>query len=211
MHRVMLAAVVFATAPALASASAVYTTTIDYDPDSPGFSSDPADGDRIVIEWSSAVASGTVTELEVEDLTFHLYGDGALLWTDVAIVGGVFQPIDGQAREERDPVFLTNGIDLTFDLDAWALDPTDGLIGFDNDGPQAQSGGSNVTWNLFMSSSGVTALLIDAFGSAPSQSTRGPVTSVVTTLATPVPLPAALPMALAGVAALAGLAARRRG
>ncbi|WP_339951243.1 hypothetical protein [uncultured Albimonas sp.] len=215
MYRVMLAAVVFATAPCLAAASAVYTTTVDYDPEDLPWSSDPADGDRIVIEWSAAATSGTVDETSVQDLTFHLYGDGALLWTDVAIVGGVFQPIDGQVREQRPPYMIPNGITFEFDLDAWALDPTDGLGAFDNDGPQVQNDGTGITWNLYSSwNSGVlraNALEFDAYGSDTANSTRGPITSVATTLAvTAVPLPAALPMALAGIAALAGLSARGR-
>jgi len=214
--RFSLAAAVFAVTPSLACASAIYTTTIDYTPDPDfGWSSSAARGDRIVIEWRPTAETGTVGETDLDALTFHLYGDGALIWTDVAIVGGVFQPIDGQPRENKPPYMIPNGIVFDFDLDAWALDPQAGLIRFDNDGSVEQADGASDSWNLFLGWDDGTpranALLYDAYGAYVANSTRGAIDAVSTTrLAAAVPLPGALPLALVGMAGLA-LAARRRG
>lgn len=168
---------------------------------------------RIEIDRSTAVTSGTVTESDLTDITFCLFDDAALLYEDVAIVGGSVQPIGGVPR------VLGATIDFAFDLDAFVGDPSFGLLQFDNDlvvdqddfDPPSATG---TTFNIYgglLQTEGIFAAAdrhVDgAFDGVAFDS--GSATFNTTRNDAVVPLPAALPLVLTGLAAI-GLVARRR-
>ncbi|MEM9735830.1 MAG: hypothetical protein AAF908_04405, partial [Pseudomonadota bacterium] len=115
-----------------ASAATFYRTTVNFVPDdfpNTSNSSDPADGDQVVIDWSTTLTSGPVIAADLVDLRFRLFGQGVLLFDDPYLVNGVIQPIGGASRSST----ALSGDVFGFDLNAFATDPSTGLVAFDND------------------------------------------------------------------------------
>lgn len=215
-HAIFAAAAALSLLAAPASAITSYVTTVDYFPSGTnGTSMDPADGNLIVIEWSTAATSGTVEATDLVDLTFTLFGSFTNeLFRDEAIIDGVAQPVGGRSRSACG--LTACEIVFEFDLDAFAIEPFDGLGAFDS--------GDGVDSTLFddgtfylLAKSGVD--FVGAFGFvdgalAPGLSTRSPEFGVLTELAPPVqpiPLPAPALMLLSALGAAAFAARRRTG
>jgi len=202
MFRLAAAALAFAFAGP-AHALQTYETIIDYMPDGTGGSSiDPADGNRLVIRWSTAETSGFIDATDMPDLTFILFGDDgaggfAELYRDEAIIGGAPQAIGGQARTICPQVNCS--IRFAADLDALPIDPTAVSGFFDNDQPLVQNGpgSTGVTYNIFGSSSVTAAAYMDGIVDV-GATTLGGATSIDTRragggdAAVPLPAPAAL-------------------
>ena len=212
-HAIFAAAAALSLLAAPASAITSYVTTVDYFPSGfDGTSTDPADGDLIVIEWSTAVASGTVQASDLVDLTFTLFGsDTNELFRDEAIIGGVAQPVGGQSRSACGSAPCE--ILFEFDLDAFAIEAFDGLGRFDSgDGVDASQFDDGTFYLL--ASNGLDSVGAFAFvdkAVAPGLTTRAREFGVLTELAPvqPIPLPAPALMLLSALGA-AAVAARRK-
>ncbi|MEM6904409.1 MAG: hypothetical protein AAF568_00810 [Pseudomonadota bacterium] len=201
-----------------------FVTTIDYTPISvqvgpTEFSSaNPADGSRIVLNWSTNLMSGTVLEGDLIDLTATLFGETSPgvfteIFQDVVVSGGVIQPIGGAARDI--PGF---GFDFTFDLDVFAaLGAAEGLEDFDNVAPPASPTNSDLIYNLIVDPDGLEDLNF-AFAVArqngvfvnplSTQNLSDPVvddtvSATISTRVQVIPLPATLPLLLAGIGGVA--------
>lgn len=224
MSKFLAAAALAALMAAPAEAVTSYVTTIDFSPSGDGgTSTDPADGNRVVLEWVTAATSGMVTAPDLTDLTFVLFGDDGVgghaeLFRDAAIGGGVAQDIAGVPRTIcAEPPSSGCNILFSFDLDAFALDPASGLLLFDNDGPVDQAGAATGSpYNIF-GRSDVLAGFGDVFAAfypdgvddvaSSVESSEPSFETSVVGASVPLPLPGAL--LLTGLAAMA-VAGRRR-
>lgn len=188
-------------AAADASAITQYRTTIDFVPAESrtgGLSLDPADGNRIVVDWSTALTTGRVEGQDVVNATFRLFGEGVLLFEDEALIGGVLQPIGGVTRVTLDSDFWE------FDLDDWLLDPSDGLITYDNDIDVVQeNGGVGETYNIYRAQNLFYVDGVQTDSGFTRYNFNAPTTVVFTEVVAPVPLPAGLPLLAAALGALA--------
>ncbi|MEM6905847.1 MAG: VPLPA-CTERM sorting domain-containing protein, partial [Pseudomonadota bacterium] len=168
-------------------------------------SSDPADGDQVVIDWSTTLTSGPVIAADLVDLRFRLFGQGVLLFDDPYLVNGVIQPIGGASRSST----ALSGDVFGFDLNAFATDPSTGLVAFDNDFDVVHLNSVGVTYNIL---EGVNQRRIDGIRDdvrSNSYSFTDPTTTQSTVIVSAIPLPAGLPLMLGGLAVL-GIAVRRR-
>ncbi|MEM6491031.1 MAG: hypothetical protein AAF684_03905 [Pseudomonadota bacterium] len=212
-HSIFAAAAALSLIAAPASAITSYVTTFDYTPDGRfSTSSDPADGNRIVVEWSTAVMSGTVGADDLDDLSFTLFGDDGVggfveIFRDNAIIGGVGQPIAGLGRTVcgTDPC----NIEFDFDIDACALDPTAGTIRFNNHNSFATAGANGTYYGFTLASTVSADLFVDA-DDVSAGSTFNADFEVSTTVQ-PIPLPAPALMLLSALGAAAFAARRKRG
>ena len=82
--------------------------------------------DTIVFEWSTDLTSGTVTETDLTNWSYELFGSGSSVYSETVVLNGVVQPIGGASR-------LIDDLAFSFDLDTLTL----GF--FDNDQFIAQS------------------------------------------------------------------------
>ncbi|AFZ42437.1 hypothetical protein PCC7418_0199 [Halothece sp. PCC 7418] len=170
----LLGAGLLATLGAVNPAQAItYTTTVT--PDSPISNlnefQDPVDvpnndtlnGDgtieQIIVEFSTNVTSGQITEADLTNLTFSLVdtdGGSGTIFTDNAISGGVVQPLETLTGDT-----VSRVVDFEFDID-------NNLIGgFDNDVNVDQSSPSinGISYNIFAAESGgeITAIALDEY------------------------------------------------
>lgn len=122
----LFAAAALAAMTACASA-ATYNTLVNFTPTGAfGTSTDPADGNLIVLNWETSLTTGYVTESDLSALSFSLFGTGGLIYTDAAIIGGAVQDLAGDLRDISDLWF-------EFDLDFAPTGDVAGLVAFDND------------------------------------------------------------------------------
>lgn len=199
MFKIVACSVLLAALASTASA-ATYQTILNFTPtgDS-GTSSDPADGNQIVIDWDTALTTGPVNQGDLTDLTLSLFGTGGLIFTDMAIIGGSAQPIGGVAR-------VLSDISFEFDLDVAPSGDFAGLNSLDNDGPVVQSNGIGITYNILGDFSLVSAFYFSDGSEDESLWVEGiPVATVA-----PIPLPPAGLALFAGITALIGLGRKRR-
>ncbi|MEM6905846.1 MAG: hypothetical protein AAF568_08120 [Pseudomonadota bacterium] len=205
LRHLIAAALLSVIGTAEASALTFYRTTVDFIP-SPRFSNDPADGDQVVIDWSTTQTSGFIVATDLVDLRFRLFGQGVLLFDDPFLVNSVVQPIGGVSRSG----IVLGGSTFSFSLDEFSADPSTGLRFFDNDIPVVQSSASGVTYNLidgfnFRYENGV----VNDAASTEYEFLRS-TTTQSTVITSAIPLPAGLPLLLGGLAVL-GLTVRVRG
>lgn len=95
--------------------------------------------DGLRIDWSTSVMSGMVFGADLSDLSVSLTNGGVPVYTDVAIVGGVTQPIAGIPRG------IGSHIVFGFDLGALPM----GLSSFSND-VNGATGGSAADGTSFL-------------------------------------------------------------
>lgn len=183
------------------TASAVsYQTIINLTPSGCcGTSSDPADGNQIVIDWDTFLTGGLVDETDLTGLTFSLYGTGGLIFSDTAIASSAVQPIGGVARALSD-------LDFFFDLDIAPGGDVAGLVAFDNDFDVVQEfAATGVTYNMFgLGSFAGQDVFVDRYVDGDYDQAKSIVSFA------PVPLPPAGLAAMAGLGALVGLRRSRR-
>lgn len=102
-----------------------FTTILNYTPsplDVGGgqvTSGDAADGNQLLIEWSTSLSGGIVTTNDLTELKFTLNGSGGLIFEDYAIQSGVVQSLGGYDRSADIPAFVYN----------LSTDPTGGASG----------------------------------------------------------------------------------
>ncbi len=221
------------------STAAVFQITLDFTPSGDfGTSTDPADGNQIVVTWETSLTNGVVSQFDLTNLSFSMFGNGTLVYRDDAIVNSAAMPLAGIGRTISDISFF-------FSLDDFATDPKTAPLGFNNDfqkgfgfgsddgtedkdkdkdkGKSKDEGTGDVTYhisgvfNSLVLSDSVNAIRFVSESEERSRSvTSSPITSVQTIeLSSPVsavPLPAALPLMLSGLAAfgVVRLARRRR-
>ncbi|MEM0942578.1 MAG: VPLPA-CTERM sorting domain-containing protein [Pseudomonadota bacterium] len=207
LRHLLAAALLSVIGVAEASAITFYRTTIDFVPFTGGIRSpDPADGDQVVIDWSTTRTSGIVVASDLVDLRFRLFGQGVLLFDDPFLVNGIAQPIGGVSRSGT---ALSSSV-FSFNLDAFATDPSMGLAFFDNDVDVVQLGAAvGITYNIY---DGINERFVNGiFDLAGSTlyNPRVPTTAQSTAITGVIPLPAGLPLMLGGLAVL-GIAVRRR-
>ncbi len=89
--------------------SPVFVTTFQttLTPDSPGGTPFI---DTIVFEWSTDLTSGTVTETDLTNWSYELFGSGSLVYSETVVLDSVVQPIAGASRSIGD-------LNFSFDLD----------------------------------------------------------------------------------------------
>ena len=93
--------------------------------------------DTIVFDWSTDLTSGTVTQSDLTNWSYELFGSGSSVYSETVVLDSVVQPIGGVSRSTGD---------LRFDF---VLD-TLTLADFDNDFDVLQGGAaSGVTYNCF--------------------------------------------------------------
>ena len=189
--RIALLALGFAS---LAASAQAFTTTITAD-------AAPAGVDRLEIHWFTEQETGAVTAADLSYLKFEIYGsaDPSLVMVeDIAILGGLAQDLGGLDRTLDD-------LSFSFDLDAWALDPGQGLTAFDNDAEDEASYGGDA---MLLTSGGAGTWAFELYvggGGGLRASYDGPAEAV-----TFVPLPAPAALLGAGLLALGGLRRSRR-
>ncbi|MEM9735023.1 MAG: VPLPA-CTERM sorting domain-containing protein [Pseudomonadota bacterium] len=207
LRHLLAAALLSVIGVAEASAATFYRTTVDFLPFTGGIRSpDPADGDQVVIDWSTTRTSGIAVASDLVDLRFRLFGQGVLLFDDPFLVNGIAQPIGGVSRagtSSSDSVFR-------FNLDAFATDPSMGLFFFDNDVDLVQVGAAvGITYNIY---DGVNERFVNGVSDLAGSTVYNfpaPTTTQSTVIVSAIPLPAGLPLMLGGLAVL-GIAVRRR-
>lgn len=64
-----------------------------------------AGADHVAFQWSTPLTTGTVAANNLNGLAMRLYQGSTLLYTDVAIAGGVVQPLGGITRTSSDVFF----------------------------------------------------------------------------------------------------------
>lgn len=67
-----------------------------------------AGADRVSFQWSTFLTGGIVAASNLSDLTMRFYNGSNLVYTDVAIAGGVVQPFGGVNRTSSDIFFNYN-------------------------------------------------------------------------------------------------------
>ncbi|MAS45643.1 MAG: hypothetical protein CML46_14280 [Rhodobacteraceae bacterium] len=102
-------------------AMTTYTTTLT--PSDPG-----ASIGRLEIRWRTGLDSGDVLHTDLDLLELKLFAPASdfVIVEDLAIAGGVVQPLGNVAR-------AGDGVSFRFDLDAFALDSAAGLEDIRND------------------------------------------------------------------------------
>ncbi len=93
--------------------------------------------DTIVFEWSTDLTSGMVTEADLTNWSYELFGSGSSVYSETVVLDSVVQPIGGVSRSIGD-------IPFDFDLDTLTL------ANFDNDFDVVQEdAATGVTYNIF--------------------------------------------------------------
>lgn len=106
---IIVACSVLLAALASTASAASYQTILNFTPTGDfGTSSDPANGNQLVIDWETALTSGIVNQGDLNDLTVSLFGTGGLIFADMAIIGGAVQQIGGVAQSS--PISLSSSI-----------------------------------------------------------------------------------------------------
>lgn len=94
--------------------------------------------DTVVINWSTDLTSGTVSESDLTNWSYELLGGGSSVYSETVIAAGVVQPIGGVSRTLSDLLF-------DFDLDTLTLNE------FDNDIDILQIGAATgLTYNTYL-------------------------------------------------------------
>lgn len=200
MFKIIACSALLAALASTASAAS-YQTVVNFTPGGAfGTSTDTADGNQLVLDWETSLTAGFVDLTDLTDLTFSLFGTGGLIFADMAIISGVFQPIGGVSRDETDMSF-------NFDLDIAPTGAAAGLFEAVNDGTLIQEG----------SATGLTYAL--GFQLIPSGSVlQGArfndgvldLANSVVVIPSEIPVPPAALAALTGLGALVGLRRSRK-
>ena len=149
--RVCLSAALVAAGLAIAplNASALtYETLIDFTPQGDPTngqgptSTDPADGNRIVVRFDTDLTTGFVEASDLNFLSLTLFGSEGFLFEDIAIIDNVATTLGGVPRTIEDD------IDFIFDIDFLA---NERLVFLDNDFELFASPDSDgVVYNIFL-------------------------------------------------------------
>ncbi|ACK64436.1 protein of unknown function DUF1555 [Rippkaea orientalis PCC 8801] len=155
--------------------------------------------DTVVINWSTDLTSGIVSESDLTNWSYELLGLGSSVYSETVIVGGVVQPIGGVARTVSDLLF-------EFDLDTLTS------IQFDNDVNVLQElSASGLTYNTYLNLTFGDGISVDQFfdGAIIEVSVDDSTFSQVTTVSS-IPEPSTL-LGLLAMGSLGVLSRKRQG
>ncbi|MEM9043797.1 MAG: VPLPA-CTERM sorting domain-containing protein [Pseudomonadota bacterium] len=168
-------------------------------------STDPADGNRVVVQATSAVSTGRINQRDLSSLSISLFGTNGLIFSDLVILGGQPTELGGLQRGFQDIRYI-------FDFDIFVSAPEDGLRRFDNDRLVISTGSDQDTYNIFFDNVGgfrfIDAVLYESGTINLALSVVNDNGFSITT--TVVPLPASVMFLLAGLGAFSALRYRRR-
>ncbi len=146
--------------------------------------------DEAILNWSTNLTSGTVTQNDLTDWTILLNSGGSTIYTDNVIIGGSVQPIGGVTRS-------VGGLRFIYDFGS------NTVTNYDNDIPVVQVGVATGTTYNFVGSSSIFSFAKYSDGSFVTSGADNSFTQ--NTTATPVPFEMSLTLGLLMVGGIWGV------